>query len=171
MKIYLVIMLVMMDTVMGYSQATTTVVKPSQFPVASTIGDDDYILANVWSGTKWVTSITKKSKLLDGMASKIDVTNISLTISAATNTYLAWAYAGAFLLTNATYSTDGVLTNGSILWPSGVTGTFLTTNVNTEWTTFDSYLLTIGGTNSIYQPTVSRDLNGNVTNSPAMIYQ
>jgi hypothetical protein len=70
-------------------------------------------------------------------------------------------------LTNR-YDVNGILTNAVVMWPDSTLGTFNATVVNTNWFTIDAYTVTYSS-QTVTQPTVSRDTNGSVTNKPPLV--
>jgi len=83
---------------------------------------------------------------------------------------LASAAAGAYQVLVMNYNANLTPTNATVLWPDGTYGVWTATNLNATWLTADGYTLTYTNTGKlIAQPTVLRDQNGNITNSPALL--
>ena len=83
---------------------------------------------------------------------------------------LATAAAGAYTAVRTRYNANGTPTNATILWPDGTYGVWMATNINPTWLTADGYTLTYTNRGeTIAQPTMLRDENGNVTNAPVLV--
>ena len=80
---------------------------------------------------------------------------------------LALARDPSRLWVGAVTYTDGAPTAADILWPDGVTGTYTGTPSTTFPGTIDAYTLTHGNT-TYTQPAVTRDVDGNITEQPAI---
>jgi hypothetical protein len=83
---------------------------------------------------------------------------------------LAAAAAGEYQLVSIGYNAQSVPTNALVLWPDGTYGVWTATNIHALWLTADGYTLTYTNAGvTIAQPAMSRDANGNVTNTPPLV--
>jgi len=83
---------------------------------------------------------------------------------------IAAVAAGEYQMLATEYNATLTPTNALVLWPDGTYGIWTATNISATWLTADGYMLTYTNTGElIAQPTVLRDQNGNVTNSPALL--
>ena len=99
----------------------------------------------------------------------------SLAVSLrSTNNIVAWAAAGAYQPNGTiTRNGNGVITAMAVKWPDGSPGVFVGTP-NANGFGLDAYSITYiygGVTNTVTQPTVTRDSNGNVITAPTLNFQ
>lgn len=64
--------------------------------------------------------------------------------------------------------TNGAPTSAAVVWPDGTTGVYTGTPSAAFPGSIDAYTITYGTTLVYTQPAVTRDINGNITNQPAI---
>lgn len=147
--------------------------------------------ATIQGGSTYVTATTNLFILTPDVFSTTAVVGQVLTLSNATNGesefgYIedaklkstdtlgnallrGWAHSTAWQITSATYDSDLVLSNATVRWPDGATGTWQRTTKNATWLTVDAYTITHSSSGkTLTQGLILRDSNGNVTNAPAI---
>ena len=105
-----------------------------------------------------------------GGASAAQAATNNLPWIASRTTLLAAAAAGEYQVLTMNYNAAMTPINATVLWPDGTYGVWTATNINATWATADGYTLTYTNTGeTIAQPTILRDQNGNMTNAPALV--
>jgi hypothetical protein len=86
---------------------------------------------------------------------------------------LGWVYGQAFRVVTANRDNNGVIITADVIWPDGASGTFTTDVASIDFPgAIDAYHIThvLGeATQTITQPTVTRDTSGLVSSQPALI--
>ena len=91
--------------------------------------------------------------------------------SLTTLTLMTWGYTQAFRIISATRDSNEAITSASIMWPDGTFGVFTTDTASTSFPgAIDAWHATHVGvtTQTVTQPTVTRDANGAVISQPAI---
>jgi len=97
---------------------------------------------------------------------------VSNAVSMTDSNLLQCVAAEGFQLLTIQRDSNSVATNATVRWPDGTGGVFTASSVNTNWQAIDAFTITYTNrSRTITQSAVSRDVNGAVTNKPALTIQ
>lgn len=94
-----------------------------------------------------------------------------LEVSSSESNLIDWATTGNYQIITMAYDPTYLTpTTGTILWPDDTVGVFTALVINTTFGAVDSYSITHPASGqTVTQPTVTRDSNGNVTSAPPLV--
>jgi hypothetical protein len=102
-------------------------------------------------------------------AISVEVLPIAISRLETSDFLIGWTQSKSYEMLSITYSSNGVVSEATVKWPDGSSGTFTTTTENSIWYSIDAYTIThVNSGLTVTQTEITRDDNGNITTKPEL---